>query len=168
MDAFRLEHVEATVSERGANFQLEFPGERSVLFHTLESARRAGLLGPEEFEVLKQAQEALQDTVCPFLSSRAEWYHIRLRKHEKNVKGPFERRRVYADEPGFSLLREEDLLDPGDDQPQSENADQERPGVEGLNRGSDKEDSPKGLYGKGDTHEHSISDQGREGKSEEE
>jgi hypothetical protein len=126
-----LEHVEATVSARGAHFHLEFPGERSVLFHTLESARQAGLLGPEEFEILKEAQAALEDTVCPFLSSRAEWYHIRLEKHEKNVSGPFERRRVYADEPG-------------DDQPQTENAEENRPGKEldGVFRG-DEDREPK-------------------------
>ena len=62
-------------------------------------------MSPDEYGILKKAQDALEDTVCSFLSSRSEWYHIRIKKHEKNVSGMFGMLRVYEDEPDISFRK---------------------------------------------------------------
>lgn len=102
MRKFKLEYVEVFISARGVNLRLEFPsdldsnGYGSVLYHNPRSAYEAGLLNLKEYEGLEEVRSILREKLCPLLSERAGWYHVRLKEYEGQVSGPFERQVVPA------------------------------------------------------------------------
>ena len=103
MEQSRIGRIEVTITSREADLHLEYPSEHSVSFHTPQTALEEGLLGPEEAEALERVRCALQEAVCPLLTSKFGWYQARLEECERMISMPFVQNVVYADEPGFSF-----------------------------------------------------------------